>query len=411
MDNVKELHTPIRTIMTPGPVEVDPRVLRVMSTPILGQFDPVFTEIMNETMTLLRSLFQTENEWAYPIDGTSRSGLEAVLASVIEPGDVMLVPVFGRFGHLLIEIGQRYGAEVHTMECEWGTVFKQDDIIAEMHQIKPKIVAMVHGETSTGRLQPLEKIGEACRALDALFIVDAVATIGGVEVKVDEWKIDAAIGGSQKCLSVPSGMSPITYNDRVADVVQSRKKVEKGIATQDELQKQVDISPIKSNYFDLSQLQDYWSPRRLNHHTEATTMLYALREGVRLVLEEGLEERFQRHLFHEKALMAGLEAMGLELFGDPDCKMPVVTCIVIPSDIDGEAVRADLLHHFGIEIASSFGPLAGRIWRIGSMGYSCRKENILFVLAGLEAILMKYGAAINCGAGLQAALSIYEQVE
>ncbi|MDT1119501.1 alanine--glyoxylate aminotransferase family protein [Bacillus altitudinis] len=411
MDNMKELHTPTRTIMTPGPVEVDPRVLRVMSTPILGQFDPAFTEIMNETMTLLRSLFQTENEWAYPIDGTSRSGLEAVLASVIEPGDVMLVPVFGRFGHLLIEIGQRYGAEVHTMECEWGTVFKQDDIIVEMHQVKPKIVAMVHGETSTGRLQPLEKIGEACRALDALFIVDAVATIGGVEVKVDEWKIDAAIGGSQKCLSVPSGMSPITYNERVADVVQSRKKVEKGIATQDELQKQVDISPIKSNYFDLSQLQDYWSPRRLNHHTEATTMLYALREGVRLVLEEGLEERFQRHLFHEKALVAGLEAMGLELFGDPDCKMPVVTCIVIPNDIDGEAVRADLLHHFGIEIASSFGPLAGRIWRIGSMGYSCRKENILFVLAGLEAILMKYGAAINCGAGLQAALSIYEQAE
>lgn len=408
---MKELHTPTRTIMTPGPVEVDPRVLRVMSTPILGQFDPAFTEIMNETMTLLRSLFQTENEWAYPIDGTSRSGLEAVLASVIEPGDVMLVPVFGRFGHLLIEIGQRYGAEVHTMECEWGTVFKQDDIIVEMHQVKPKIVAMVHGETSTGRLQPLEKIGEACRALDALFIVDAVATIGGVEVKVDEWKIDAAIGGSQKCLSVPSGMSPITYNERVADVVQSRKKVEKGIATQDELQKQVDISPIKSNYFDLSQLQDYWSPRRLNHHTEATTMLYALREGVRLVLEEGLEERFQRHLFHEKALVAGLEAMGLELFGDPDCKMPVVTCIVIPNDIDGEAVRADLLHHFGIEIASSFGPLAGRIWRIGSMGYSCRKENILFVLAGLEAILMKYGAAINCGAGLQAALSIYEQAE
>ncbi|MBR3204880.1 MAG: alanine--glyoxylate aminotransferase family protein [Bacillus sp. (in: Bacteria)] len=411
MDHVKELQTPSRTIMTPGPVEVDPRVLRVMSTPILGQFDPAFTHIMNETMTLLRSLFQTENRWAYPIDGTSRSGLEAVLASVIEPGDSMLVPVFGRFGHLLIEIGQRYGAEVHTMECEWGTVFDPDDIIKEIKQVKPKIVAMVHGETSTGRLQPLKQIGEACRALDALFIVDAVATIGGVEVKVDEWKIDAAIGGTQKCLSVPSGMSPITYNDRVAAVIESRKKVEKGIATQDELQKQIDISPIKSNYFDLSQLQDYWSPRRLNHHTEATTMLYALREGVRLVLEEGLSERFQRHAYHEKALMKGLEAMGLELFGDPDCKMPVVTCIVIPNGIDGEAVCADLLHHFGIEIASSFGPLAGRIWRIGTMGYSCRKENVLFVLAGLEAILIKHGASIHCGAGLQAALSIYEQAE
>ncbi|OLP65147.1 Purine catabolism protein PucG [Bacillus pumilus] len=408
---MKELQTPSRTIMTPGPVEVDPRVLRVMSTPILGQFDPAFTHIMNETMTLLRSLFQTENKWAYPIDGTSRSGIEAVLASVIEPGDVMLVPVFGRFGHLLIEIGQRYGADVHTIECEWGTVFEQDTIINEMQQVKPKIVAMVHGETSTGRIQPLEHIGEACRALDALLIVDAVATIGGVEVKVDEWKIDAAIGGTQKCLSVPSGMSPITYNDRVAAIIESRKKVEKGIATQDELKRQINISPIKSNYFDLSQLQDYWSPRRLNHHTEATTMLYALREGVRLVLEEGLTERFERHTFHERALMSGLEAMGLELYGDPDCKMPVVTCIHIPKGIDGEAVRSDLLKHFGIEIASSFGPLAGRIWRIGTMGYSCRKENVLFVLAGLEAILIKYGAAITCGAGLQAALSIYEQAE
>ncbi|MFS0656843.1 pyridoxal-phosphate-dependent aminotransferase family protein [Bacillus sp. 179-C3.3 HS] len=408
---MKELQTPSRTIMTPGPVEVDPRVLRVMSTPILGQFDPAFTQIMNETMTMLRSLFQTKNEWAYPIDGTSRSGLEAVLASVIEPGDVMLVPVFGRFGHLLIEIGQRYGADVRTMECEWGKVFEEETIIDEIQRIKPHIVAMVHGETSTGRIQPLQNIGQACRRLDALLIVDAVATIGGVEVKVDEWYIDAAIGGTQKCLSVPSGMSPITYNERVAAVIESRKKVEKGIATQDELEEQVHISPIKSNYFDLSQLQDYWSPRRLNHHTEATTMLYALREGVRLVLEEGLSERFQRHQFHEKALMSGLQAMGLELFGDPTCKMPVVTCIHIPNGIDGEAVRAELLQHFGIEIASSFGPLAGQIWRIGTMGYSCRKENVLFVLAGLEAILIKHGAKVTCGAALQAALAIYDQAE
>ncbi|MGE6629968.1 pyridoxal-phosphate-dependent aminotransferase family protein [Bacillus sp. NPDC077027] len=409
MIEMKELQTPSRTIMTPGPVEVDPRVLRVMGTPILGQFDPAFTQIMNETMELLRQLFQTENEWAFPIDGTSRSGIEAVLASIIEPGDRMLVPVYGRFGHLLIEIGQRYGAEVHTIESEWGTVFEPEVIIAEIERTKPKVVGLVHGETSTGRVQSLQGIGEACRALDVLLVVDAVATIGGVELKVDDWKIDAAIGGTQKCLSVPSGMSPITYNDRVAAIIESRKKVEKGIATQEELERQTGIPHIKSNYFDLSQLQDYWSPRRLNHHTEATTMLYALREGVRLVLEEGLTERFIRHQSHEKALVAGLKAMGLQLFGDESCKLSVVTCIEIPEGVDGEAVRADLLTHFGIEIASSFGPLAGRIWRIGTMGYSCRKENVLFVLAGLEAILIRHGAPIICGTSLQAALNVYEQ--
>lgn len=402
----QEINSPLRTIMTPGPVEVDPRVLRAMSTPILGQFDPAFTQMMNETMEMLREVFQTKNQWAFPIDGTSRAGIEAVLCSVLEPGDKVLIPIFGRFGHLLTEIAERNGAEIHIIECKWGEVFDQEEIINEVKRVKPKVLAIVHGETSTGCMQPLDKIGPACRELDVLCVVDAVATIGGTEVKVDEWQLDAVIGGTQKCLSVPSGMAPITYNDRVERVLLARKKVERGVAQE---QDRRDVQqPIRSNYFDLSQLQDYWGPRRLNHHTEATSMLYALREGVRIVLQEGLEERFERHRLHEKALIEGIKAMGLKLFNDVSWKLPMVTCVTIPDGIDGESVRTMLLGQFGIEIASSFGPLHGKIWRIGTMGYSCRKENILFVLAALEAALIRHNASIQIGKGVQAALDVYE---
>lgn len=402
----KDLSPSPRTIMTPGPVEVDPRVLRAMSFPILGQFDPEFTSLMNETMGMLRELFKTDNEWAFPVDGTSRSGIEAVLASLIEPGDTVLVPIYGRFGHLLTEIAARCGAEIVTLEKEWGSVFGTEEIISAIKEHQPKLVALVHGETSTGRLQPLEGIGQVCREIDALFVVDAVATIGGIEVATDRLLIDAVIGGTQKCLSVPAGMAPITYNKRAEAKLQSRKKIERGLLLQDGGEDPL-LRPIQSNYLDLSQLQDYWSPARLNHHTEATSMLYALREGLRLVLEEGLEARFARHREHEGALIAGLEAMGLRLYGDPSSKMTVVTCIEIPAGVDGESVRSMLLDHFGIEIASSFGPLKGKIWRIGTMGYSCSKRNVLLTLSALEAVLLRHGHQLEAGRSLQAAMDAY----
>lgn len=405
----RDLAPSIRTIMTPGPVEVDPRVLRAMSFPILGQFDPEFTDIMNETMGMLRKLFQTDNEWAFPIDGTSRSGLEAVLTSLIEPGDQVLIPIYGRFGYLLAEISERCGAEVLTMEKQWGSVFDPNEIIDKIHEKRPKLVALVHGETSTGRMQPLTGIGQACREIDALLVIDAVATIGGTEVKTDEWMLDAVIGGTQKCLSVPSGMAPITYNDRVEARLMRRKRIERGL--RDPLSDALpEGSIIRSNYFDLSQLQDYWSPLRLNHHTEATSMLYALREGVRLVLEEGLAERFSRHLIHGEAIVAGIEAMGLSQFGDSECKLPMVTCIQIPEGIDGEQVRGQLLRDFGIEIASSFGPLKGIIWRIGSMGFSGSKRNVLLTLGALEACLLRQGFRAAAGKAVQAALDVYGRV-
>lgn len=403
----KDLNTLERTQMTPGPVEVEPRVLRAMCTPILGQFDPDFTAIMNETMAMIRAVFQTENRWAFPIDGTSRAGIEAVLCSIVEPGDKVFIPIYGRFGHLLVEIAERYGAEVVTIETEWGNVFEPETVIQEIKKVKPKIVAMVHGETSTGCMQPLKAIGEACRELDVLFVVDAVATLGGTAVKVDEWKIDAAIGGTQKCLSVPSGMAPITFNSRVEKLLLERKKIEQGLVEPGKA-KNNQSRMIRSNYFDLSQLMDYWGPARLNHHTEATSMIYALREGLRIVLEEGLEERFARHALHEKALMQGVTAMGLELYGNPECKLPVVTAITIPAGLDGESVRKMLLEDFYLEIASSFGPLKGKIWRIGSMGYSCRQKNILTVLGALEAVLIRHGAKVYPGKAVQAALDVYQ---
>ncbi|ASS66826.1 MULTISPECIES: alanine--glyoxylate aminotransferase family protein [unclassified Paenibacillus] len=443
MKRYADLSPSPRIIMTPGPVEVDPRVLRAMSHGILGQFDPEFTGLMNETMEMLRELFRTTNRWAYPVDGTSRSGIEAVLAALIEPGDRVLVPIFGRFGYLLQEIAQRLGAEVYTIEKEWGTVFESDEVIAAIEECRPQVVLIVHGETSTGRVQPLAEIGRACRERDILIAVDAVATLGGVPVETDAWCLDAVVGGTQKCLSVPSGLAPVTYNDRAERKLLARKRVERGLqapascapsssaasapsasaasapsASYATARRALPLPPaeaeggrsvIPSNYLDLSQLQDYWSPARLNHHTEMTSMLYALREGLRLVLEEGLEARFARHRLHEGALMAGLGAMGHRFYGDPACKLAVVACIEIPDGIDGESVRSMLLEQFGIEIASSFGPLKGRIWRIGTMGYSSSKRNVLLLLGALEAALLRHGADLPAGAAVQAALRAYEE--
>ncbi|WP_046215300.1 pyridoxal-phosphate-dependent aminotransferase family protein [Paenibacillus wulumuqiensis] len=409
MKRYKDLAPPPRTIMTPGPVEVDPRVLRAMSYPILGQFDPAFTDLMNETMEMLRELFVTGNQWCYPVDGTSRSGLEAVLVSLIEPGDRVLVPIYGRFGHLLTEIAERCGAEVITIEAEWGTVFDPEQVIGAIRQYRPALVAMVHGETSTGCMQPLQEIGHYCREMDVLFVVDAVATIGGVPVYADDWKIDAVMGGTQKCLSVPAGMAPLTYNDRIERKLLARKSIERGLRSASDFQPASvsGRSRIASNYLDLAQLQDYWSPARLNHHTEATSMLYALREGLRILLEEGLEARFARHRENGAAIVAGVRGMGLQLFGNDEARLPVVTCIEIPAGIDGESVRSMLLEDFGIEIASSFGPLKGRIWRIGSMGYSSSRKNVLHVLGALEATLLRHGLKLPAGEGVQAALDVY----
>ena len=373
----KEINPSPRTLMTPGPVEADPRVLRAMSAHILGQFDPEFTALMNETMEMERYVFQTKNHQTYVVDTTSRGGLETVLTGAICPGDKVLIPAFGRFGYLLAEILERCGAEITLLEREWGTVFEP------------------------------EEIGEICERYGALLIVDSVATLGGAEVKVDDWKLSACISGTQKCISAPSGSALITYNSQIEDIVKARKKVEKGIRTADDVAGT--LAGIPSNYLDLGQLEDYWSPRRLNHHTEATSMQYAVHEALRCIVDETLEARFARHKLNDEALCAGLQAMGLTIFGDIAHKMPVVTAINIPDGADGKTIRSMLLNDFGIEIATSFGPLDGKILRIGNMGYSSQKRNILLLLGALEAVMLQNGVKIAVGEGVAAALDVYKK--
>ncbi|MCP8713519.1 pyridoxal-phosphate-dependent aminotransferase family protein [Staphylococcus arlettae] len=377
-----------RLIMTPGPVSVDPRVSQAMSNSILGQFDYEFVEIMNETMELIRQSFLTTNQWSFPIDGTSRSGLEAVISSIVKPGDEVLVPIIGRFGYLFTELVTRAGGIVHNIHKPMGEVFDQEEIIAALDKYQPSVLAIVHGETSTGRLQPIDKIGQACKERGIFSVVDAVATYQGAVIPVDEWQLDAVVGGAQKCLSIPSGITPITFNDRFSEAINKRKRVELGIRSGETTEQD---HFIRSNYLDLTQLQDYWSPKRLNHHTEATTALYGLNTGLKLALSEGVEARAQRHEYHHRGLKASLEALGLDIFGDSDNEMKMVICVNIPEGIDDAAFRDGLLRNYGIEIAGSFGDLSGKIWRIGLMGYAVNKQNILTFLSVFSLYLSQQG--------------------
>jgi (S)-ureidoglycine-glyoxylate aminotransferase len=358
-------------------------------------------------MQLLSRLYQTGNRWSLLVNGTARAGIEAVLVSLIEPGDRVLVPIFGRFGHLLSEISARCGAVLSTLDTEWGSVFDPDTIEQHVKRVAPKLVAIVHGDTSTAMAQPLAEIGAICRRYGCILYVDATATLGGMDFPVDAWQIDAASAGLQKCLSGPPGSAPITFNDRVESLLQRRKHVEAGLRPAGWVPP--NGPQIRSNYFDLPMLMDYWGEARLNHHTEAASMLYAARECARIVLQEGLPETFARHALASNALVAGLEAMGLKVFGDRRHKMPNVTGIWIPDGIDGDKVRAAMLHDFGIEIGTSFGPLHGRIWRIGTMGYNCRKQNVLLCLAALEAVLRRAGFVLPPGAAVEAAYAVYTE--
>lgn len=400
---MKELAIPKRIIMTPGPVEVSPRVLRAMSMPILGQYDPVFRDIMDDVSQLLKSTFRTKNTNTFAIDGTARSGIEAAMLGLIEEGDRVLIPAFGRFSYLLVELAERAGAKVKMLEKDWGQTFEPSEVIAAIKEYQPKVLAVVHGETSTGQMQELGEIGQYCKDNDVFFIVDVVATLASTPVEVDKWGIDIAIGGTQKGLSVPAGLSLITYNERVEQLLTSRYQKELGLEPKIRNERF-----IKSNYLDLSQIQRYWSVEGLNHHTEATSMIYALHEGLRLVQEEGLIESFLRHKLNEQAMIVGLKAMGLTIFGNPETKLPTVTCVEVPEGVDEAAVRSTLLTNFGVEIAGSFGPLVGKAWRVGNIGYSSRKENVLLTLAALEASLLVNNAQITVGKGVLAAMDVYQ---
>jgi len=401
----EDLNPPRRLLMGPGPINAHPRVLQAMAAPLLGQFDPQFREYMKQASALYRGVFQTANRWTLLVDGTARSAIEAALVSLIEPGDRVLVPVFGRFGNLKVEIARRCGAEVRAIEAEWGSVFSDDVLTSEIKKYKPKIVAISHGDTSTTMAQPLQALGKACREMDALLYVDATATLGGMDVQTDGWHLDVVSGGLQKCMGGPPGSAPLTLNERAADLILKRKHTEEGLKAPGEKDGEGPI--IVSNYFDLAMIMDYWSDKALNHHTEATTMLYAARECARVVLQEGLPAVFARHARASRALTAGLTAMGLKLFGDQRHKMANVTGVYIPQGVDGDQARRALLEQHDIEIGTSFGPLHGKIWRIGTMGVNAREEAIVTTLKGLEAVLAAQKFKLPAGAGAAAAAAAW----
>ncbi|HWN53833.1 MAG TPA: alanine--glyoxylate aminotransferase family protein [Methylomirabilota bacterium] len=382
-----------RILLGPGPTMADPRVLRAMATPLLGQFDPEFTAVMNEVMELLRAVFQTDNERAFPVPGTGRAGLEAAMVSLLEPGDRVVVAECGRFGLLMIEIAERCGATVVPVRAEWGRMVEPAAVAKALEAGPTRMVAVVHGETSTGVLQPLDELARLAHAHDALLMTDAVVTLGGCEVATDRWEADVVVAGTQKCLSCPSGLAPITYNARAEAVLGNRR------------------TRIRSNYLDLVQLQRYWSPDRFNHHTAPTSMVFGLREALRACLVEGLEARFERHRRHGAALRAGLEVMGLRLFGsEPESgRLPFITPVMVPDGVDELRVRQRMVSEFGVEIGAAFGPLQGKIWRIGTMGYSAQRQNILLGLAALEASLSAEGFSLPRGAGVAAAAVHYQK--
>ncbi|MFZ1504363.1 MAG: alanine--glyoxylate aminotransferase family protein [Nitrospira sp.] len=384
---------PHRLLMGPGPSMVHPRVLQALAQPLLGHLDPVFLGLMNEIQALLRATFHTHNEFTIALSGTGSAGMEAVIANLIEPGDRAIVGVNGVFGTRLATMIERSGGIPIRIEAPWGTTIPLDALETELVRAAPvKAVVLVHAETSTGAWQPLQDVGALCRAHDALFIVDAVTSLGGIPVEVDTWGIDACYSGTQKCLSCPPGLAPLTVSPRGMSAIRNRRV------------------PCPSWYLDLSLIADYWNDHsRAYHHTAPISMLYGLREALRLVHEEGLPARAARHQMNSDALLAGLRTLGLSPLPPQGCRLPMLNCVTLPDGIDETMVRTRLLQEYGIEIGGGLGPLRGRVWRIGLMGESSQHAHVLTLLNALEAICASLKRPVQPGRAIQAATDTYTQ--
>jgi alanine-glyoxylate transaminase/serine-glyoxylate transaminase/serine-pyruvate transaminase len=389
--SVPELAPPLRLLLGPGPSMVHPRVLRAMSTPLVGHLDPKFLEIMNEVQAQLRAVLRTENAFTIAVSGTGSAGMEAALVNLIEPGDAAIVVAAGVFGNRMADIVGRCGGRLVKLEVPWGETIEPARIEEALKKEgKVKVVALVHAETSTGAQQPIEGLGKLCHAHGALLVVDTVTSLGGVPVEVDAWEADAVYSGTQKCLSCPPGLAPLTLSARALDAVKARK------------------TKVQSWYLDAGMVADYWAEgKRVYHHTAPISMVYALREALRIVLEEGLEARFARHRRHSAALMAGMAALGCEPQAQAGRRLPSLNCVKAPAGVDEAAVRKYLLAEHSIEIGGGLGPLAGKVWRIGLMGESSRQENVLAVLAAIEQGLAKQGKGPKPGTSVAAALEQY----
>lgn len=379
-----------RLLLGPGPSDVHPRVLRAMTTPLVGLLDPQFIGYLNEMQEMLRGAFRTRNPMTLAVSATGMAGMETVLVNLLEPGDRMVACVNGFFGGRMAEIAGRARAEVTLLERPWGEVFDPEQLRAVLQKVRPKVLGIVHAETSTGALQPLAEVGKLCREHDTLLVVDTVTSLGCVPVLLDEWGVDATYSCSQKGLNCPPGLSPVSFSPRAVEAVGRRK------------------AKAQSWYLDLRLVGSYWGSDRLYHHTPPATMLYALHEGLRVLHEEGLEARWERHRKNGDALAAGLTALGLTYAAAEGHRLPQLHTVLAPAGVDEALVRKQLLNEFGIEVGSGLGEFKGKAWRIGLLGDNSRPRNVLLVLAALEQCLARQGHKVAPGAGLAAAEKVYQ---
>lgn len=378
-----------RVLMGPGPSDVPARVLQAMSAPCIGHLDPAFLDIMNETQELLRYLMQTDNAMTIPVSGTGSAGMEAAFVNLVEPGDRVAVCVNGVFGMRMCDLAARLGAEVIRMDTPWGRAVDPEAVRAQLKHEDPKILAVVHAETSTGARSDLDALSSAAQDKGALFLVDMVTSLGGIEVAVDRTGIDAAYSGTQKCLSCPPGLSPVTFSPKAVEVIRNRRR------------------PVSSWYLDMTMVGDYWGRDRKYHHTAPVNMVYGLREALRIVAEEGLRARWDRHALNHRALVAGLEAMGLSMVVPEAERLPMLNAVRIPEGADDARVRSALLETFDIEIGGGLGDFAGKVWRVGLMGHAACPRNVLLFLSALETTLSSQGVRVAPGA-LEAAARVYD---
>jgi alanine-glyoxylate transaminase / serine-glyoxylate transaminase / serine-pyruvate transaminase len=391
---IGELAPPMRLMMTPGPSSVDPRVYRALAAPIVGHLDPWFKTCMEETQVLMRQVFQTENRITMPLSASGSGGIEAAVVNTLEEGDEAVVCVNGYFSDRMYETALRTPAKVTRVEAPLGKAVDPDDVRKAAGGRKIKILGLAHGETSSGVVTALDPYRKLADELGALLIVDAVASLAAEPLDVDKQRLDIVFSGSQKALSAPPGMSPITISPRAEEVLRNRK------------------TKVQSWYFDLTTAMNYWGKDRLYHHTPPISLIYALREAMRLAIEEGLAVRWERHRVNQQALIAGVEAMGMELLvRSPKERLVTVTPVMVPSGVDDVKFRNQLLDEFNIEIAGGIGPLKGKIWRLGLMGYCAQRANVLLLLAAMEHVLHAQGARVPAGAGVAAAVRSYTEAE
>tara|TARA_Y100000588_G_scaffold369976_1_gene439551 strand:- start:3426 stop:4604 length:1179 start_codon:yes stop_codon:yes gene_type:complete len=386
----EELNPDLRLLLGPGPSPVHPRVLKAMSSHVIGHLDPYFLKVMDDCQNMLRDLFNTKNEVTFPVSGTGSAAMEASICNIIEEGDKAVICINGVFGERMADVAARFGAEVIRVEAPWGQPIDPSDLEEALKSNSGvTLVGIIHAETSTGVLQPMEELGRICREYDALLLLDCVTSLGGVPVEIDNWGVQIAYSGTQKCLSCPPGVAPITFGERALGKVRERK------------------NKVTSWYFDVSMVEKYWSNDRVYHHTGPITMNYAIREALRIVFEEGLEKRFSRHKLASLALQRGVEALGLSMFAKEGARTPTLNTISLYDGLDDGAIRKTLLNDFNIEIGGGLGPLAGKIWRVGMMGHGATQANVVYFLSALEVIFKKMGYTEKVGSGVSACANVF----